>query len=240
MAAPVIIETARLILTKESRNFGLRAGFVGLVRSGPPLAGCCRGPPPTWRAGAGRRRLGAMGKKTSTDEKQRNVSHVFADGTTLSLTDQQIQEFQQAFNLFDKDQDGHVTAKELRIVFDTLGQQPSDEELKEMINEVDKDGNGEMEFTEFCVLMSKRMENKEDGETLIKAFEVLDLDGSGSIERDELRKVLKGFSDAGEHLSEDEIELLIKEADVDGDGQISFTEFAKVMMAEPEEGDDKK
>jgi len=165
---------------------------------------------------------------------------VFADGTTLSLTDQQIQEFQQAFNLFDKDQDGHVTAKELRIVFDTLGQQPSDEELKEMINEVDKDGNGEMEFTEFCVLMSKRMENKEDGETLIKAFEVLDLDGSGSIERDELRKVLKGFSDAGEHLSEDEIELLIKEADVDGDGQISFTEFAKVMMAEPEEGDDKK
>jgi calmodulin len=85
-----------------------------------------------------------------------------------------------------------------------------------------------------------RRENKEDGETLIKAFEVLDLDGSGSIERDELRKVLKGFSDAGEHLSEDEIELLIKEADVDGDGQISFTEFAKVMMAEPEEGDDKK
>jgi Ca2+-binding EF-hand superfamily protein len=55
-----------------------------------------------------------MGKKTSTDEKQRNVSHVFADGTTLSLTDQQIQEFQQAFNLFDKDQDGHVTAKEVR------------------------------------------------------------------------------------------------------------------------------
>jgi hypothetical protein len=35
-----------------------------------------------------------------------NVSHVFADGTYLQLTDQQIQEFQQAFNLFDKDQDG--------------------------------------------------------------------------------------------------------------------------------------
>jgi calmodulin len=50
-----------------------------------------------------------------------------------------------------------VTAKELRIVFDTLGQQPSDEDLAQMIAEVDKDGNGEMEFTELCVLMSKRM-----------------------------------------------------------------------------------
>jgi len=156
------------------------------------------------------------------------------------LTEQQIHEFQQAFSLFDKDKDGHVTQKELRIVFDTLGQNPSDEELQDMINEVDKDGNGEMEFTEFCVLMSKRMESKEDSQTLRKAFEVLDLDGSGEIEREELRKVLEGFSRAGEHLSDDEIESLIKEADVDGDGQISFDEFVKVMMAgeEEEEGGD--
>jgi calmodulin len=69
---------------------------------------------------------------------------------------------------------------------------------------------------------------------------VLDLDGSGEIEREELRKVLEGFSRAGEHLSDDEIESLIKEADVDGDGQISFDEFVKVMMAgeEEEEGGD--
>ena len=79
-----------------------------------------------------------MGKK----EKPINVAQ------ELQLTEQQITEFREAFQLFDKDGDGHVTAKELRVVFDSLGQKPTDEELMAMIAEVDADGSGEMEFEE--------------------------------------------------------------------------------------------
>ena len=72
------------------------------------------------------------------------------DPTTgdLRLTEQQIAEFREAFSLFDKDGDGHVTIDELRTIFSTLGQNPSDEELHGMIAEVDNDGNGQMEFEE--------------------------------------------------------------------------------------------
>jgi calmodulin len=49
-------------------------------------------------------------------------------------------EFKQAFHVFDKDGDGTISVKELGIVMRSLGQNPSDEELKEMIDEVDTDG----------------------------------------------------------------------------------------------------
>jgi Ca2+-binding EF-hand superfamily protein len=49
-------------------------------------------------------------------------------------------EFKQAFHVFDKDGDGTISVKELGIVMRSLGQNPSDEELKEMLDEVDTDG----------------------------------------------------------------------------------------------------
>ena len=51
--------------------------------------------------------------------------------------------------MFDKDRDGSITTKELGTVMRNLGQNPTDNELKEMINEVDLDGNGTIDFKEF-------------------------------------------------------------------------------------------
>jgi calmodulin len=49
------------------------------------------------------------------------------------------------------------------------------------------------------------------------AFKVFDLDGSGTISLDELRRVMKSF---GEMLTEDELDSMIKEVDKNGDGTI--------------------
>uniref|UniRef100_A0A8C9PQB0 EF-hand domain-containing protein n=1 Tax=Spermophilus dauricus TaxID=99837 RepID=A0A8C9PQB0_SPEDA len=56
------------------------------------------------------------------------------------LTEEQIAEFKEAFSLFDKDGDGTITTKELGTVMKSLGQNPTEEELQDMINEVDADG----------------------------------------------------------------------------------------------------
>ena len=99
-----------------------------------------------------------------------------------------------------------------------------------MIAEVDENGNGEIEFEEFAILMSKRMNKVEDENTLKEAFRILDLDSSGCISRSELKEIMQSFSRMGEDIAEEEIDRLIAEADVDGDGEVSMDEFCKVMM----------
>lgn len=56
-------------------------------------------------------------------------------------------EFKEAFSLFDKDGDGTITTKELGTVMRSLGQNPTEAELQDMINEVDADG--ETAFQQF-------------------------------------------------------------------------------------------
>uniref|UniRef100_A0A8C7B385 EF-hand domain-containing protein n=1 Tax=Neovison vison TaxID=452646 RepID=A0A8C7B385_NEOVI len=66
----------------------------------------------------------------------------FARTMADQLTEEQIAEFKEAFSLFDKDGDGTITTKELGTVMRSLGQNPTEAELQDMINEVDADGEG--------------------------------------------------------------------------------------------------
>ena len=56
------------------------------------------------------------------------------------FSEKQIEEFKEAFSLFDKDGDGSISTKELGIVMRSLGQNPTESEIQEIINEVDIDG----------------------------------------------------------------------------------------------------
>ncbi|KAM0875236.1 hypothetical protein ACQ4PT_036926 [Festuca glaucescens] len=144
------------------------------------------------------------------------------------LTDDQIAEFKEAFSLFDKDGDGCITTKELGTVMRSLGQNPTEAELQDMINEVDADGNGTIDFPEFLNLMARKMKDTDSEEELKEAFRVFDKDQNGFISAAELRHVMTNL---GEKLTDEEVDEMIREADVDGDGQINYEEFVKVMMA---------
>ena len=62
-------------------------------------------------------------------------------------------EFREAFSLFDRDGDGTITTKELGTVMKSLGQNPTDQELLEMIEEVDADG--EQDGHQWLLLLRK-------------------------------------------------------------------------------------
>ncbi|KAF2605961.1 hypothetical protein F2Q68_00044981 [Brassica cretica] len=126
------------------------------------------------------------------------------------------------------DADGCITTKELGTVMRSLGQNPTEAELQDMINEVDADGNGTIDFPEFLNLMARKMKDTDSEEELKEAFRVFDKDQNGFISAAELRHVMTNL---GEKLTDEEVDEMIKEADVDGDGQINYEEFVKVMMA---------
>ncbi len=71
------------------------------------------------------------------------------------LTNEQIAELKEAFSLVDKDGDGSITAKELGTVQCSLGYNQTKAELQAMINEVNADGNGTLDFLEFCKIEMK-------------------------------------------------------------------------------------
>lgn len=118
----------------------------------------------------------------------------------------------------------------------SLGQNPSESELQDMINEVDADNNGTIDFpgtnhplvlfvpptmtdwyAEFLTMMARKMKDTDSEEEIREAFKVFDRDNNGFISAAELRHVMTSI---GEKLTDDEVDEMIREADQDGDGRI--------------------
>jgi len=123
---------------------------------------------------------------------------------------------------------GTITKTELKEVMKSLGQKPTDKELEQMIKSVDKDNNNEIDFEEFLTLMSSKKPGKDDPDRELKdAFAVFDADGSGTISRSELKKLMKSL---GQKLSDAELDAMMDEVDTDGNGEIDFKEFKSMMV----------
>ncbi|EPY81566.1 calmodulin-like protein [Camelus ferus] len=176
--------------------------------------------------------VGCASLSRKADALHNHSNRVLRRGETVSpadqLTEEQIAEFKEAFSLFDKDGDGTITTKELGTVMRSLGQNPTEAELQDMINEVDADGNGTIDFPEFLTMMARKMKDTDSEEEIREAFRVFDKDGNGYISAAELRHVMTNL---GEKLTDEEVDEMIREADIDGDGQVNYEEFVQMMTA---------
>ncbi|KAL4239033.1 hypothetical protein ACF0H5_003737 [Mactra antiquata] len=144
------------------------------------------------------------------------------------MQEEQIAEFKEAFSLFDKNGDGTISSKELGIVMRALGQNPTEAELTDMINEIDADGNGTIDFPEFLTMMSRKLNDMDSEDELRQAFATFDRDGNGQISAAELRHVMTNL---GEKLTDEEVDEMIREADLNGDGQVNYEEFVSMMTS---------
>ena len=79
-------------------------------------------------------------------------------------------------------------------------------------------GNERINLQEFLEMMVKKKKNDDTDETK-KAFEVFDKDGGGYISVEELKQVM---TQIGENLTDDELVVMIQEADVNDDGQVDY------------------
>ena len=94
--------------------------------------------------------------------------------------------------------------------------------------QIDADGSGTIDFPEFLTMMARKMKDTDNEEEILEAFKVFDKDGNGFISAAELRHIMTNL---GEKLTDEEVDEMIREADIDGDGQINYEEFVKMMMS---------
>ncbi|XP_032258166.1 calmodulin-1-like [Phoca vitulina] len=109
----------------------------------------------------------------------------------------------------------------------SLGQNPTEAELQDMM-EADADGNGIIDFPEFLTMMARKMKDTDSEEEIREAFRVFDKDGNGYISAAELRHVM---THSGEKLADEEVDEMIRGADIDGDEQVNYEEFVQMMAA---------
>lgn len=136
------------------------------------------------------------------------------------------------FNMFDFKDQGFLSADDLDDILRGMGFRPSKEELKEILEEIDEDGSGEIEFEEFCQLCAKFLIEEPDEETmkaeLKEAFRVYDKEANGFITTDTLREII---SELDQRLTTEDLDGIIEEIDEDGSGTMDFDEFCQMMMS---------
>ena len=138
-------------------------------------------------------------------------------------------EWKEVFDLFDFKKKGSLSTEDICIVMRKLGANPSEKDLQEIFNEVDKDRSGKIDFNEFLDLFIKKIKDSDMEDDLIEAFKIFDKDENGIINAKELKDVMDMLG-GGVELSEKEANEFINEADTDGDGYINYYEFLNIMM----------
>jgi len=153
------------------------------------------------------------------------------------LDQEQLEQVQAAFALFDQDGDGRITIDELRRLYTSLGQTFSEAELRDFLTEVDSDGSGTIEWNEFLDLMVRQLkgatrDQREQG--LRNAFEAMDSDQDGYVTLSEFKQLMTNIG-----TSEEDVERLVAAMDVDGDGKVTYQEYLNSFRSssnKPEQG----
>ncbi|KAI3365702.1 hypothetical protein L3Q82_010768 [Scortum barcoo] len=151
------------------------------------------------------------------------------------LADDEIDELRDAFNEFDKDKDGLISCKDLGNLMRTMGYMPTEMELIELSQNINMNLGGRVDFEDFVELMAPKLLAETAGMIGVKelkdAFKEFDMDGDGEITTAELRSAMTKLM--GEHMSQREIDSIVKEADDNGDGTVDFEGLSSTVSPIP-------
>jgi calmodulin len=142
----------------------------------------------------------------------------------LSIPEEQLDQYREAFKMFDADNSGTIGVGEIRKALKKFGQDLSRKEVEDMIKDLDTDGSGCLSFEEFVTLMTKQTveEVVSVEDEVIRAFRTFDKDGNGKISMNEFRFILTKL---GDKMPENEVDEVFREADLNHDGFLNYEEF---------------
>ena len=143
---------------------------------------------------------------------------------TLVAKDE-CEELIEIFENMDTNKDGVLSKTEILNGFEKAGKIITQEEVDDIFNEIDKDGNGLVSFGEY---LASSVDKKKvlSEEKIVSVFKLFDADKNGRISLSEFQDV---FHQNDEILVENWQEM-IKNVDLNGDGEIDFEEFKVLML----------
>ncbi|CAK9167762.1 unnamed protein product [Ilex paraguariensis] len=152
---------------------------------------------------------------------KRKALRVIAD----FLSTEEIEGIKEMFRKMDTDNDGIISIEELKAGLQTFGSRLAESEVQMLIEAVDINGKGTLDYGEFMAV-SLHLQRMANDEHLHKAFSYFDKDGNGYIEPEELQDAL--MEDGAEDCT-DVANDIFQEVDTDKDGRISYDEFVAMM-----------
>ena len=138
------------------------------------------------------------------------------------------EEYKKVFESYSKGQEGNVNKQELANIFKAINIDASDEEIKEIIKKMDLEDKKEINYDEFLAIINQREKDVDEEEEVLKAFKVFDKEGNGLININELKDIMLSM---GNNWSENEINEMFAEADIDMDGYLNYEDFVRTMMS---------
>jgi Ca2+-binding EF-hand superfamily protein len=140
------------------------------------------------------------------------------------LTEDEIEEIREAFNLFDTDGSGTIDPRELKAAMQSLGFETKNPTIYAMIADLDRLGSA-INFQDFLDAITSKLGDKETREGIGKIFDLFDDDQTGSINVNNLRRVAK---ELGETMTLDELQEMLERAASNGDA-ITREDFYTIM-----------
>lgn len=144
------------------------------------------------------------------------------------LTEDEVMEIKEAFDLFDTDKSGEIDVEELKNALKNLGIDAKNQTLANMMADLDKDKSGQIDFNEFIDMMTAKMSDRDTREDLEKVFRLFlgDDDKADKITIKHLKRVARELN---ENMSDEELQEMIVRADLNKDQGVDFEEFYTIM-----------
>ncbi|XP_042641045.1 LOW QUALITY PROTEIN: calcium-binding protein 4 [Tyto alba] len=151
-------------------------------------------------------------------------------GKERELSPEELDELLDAFKEFDTDQDGYISYKDLGSCMRILGYMPTEMELLEISQHVKMRMGGRVDFEDFVEMMGPKLREETAHMVGMRelriAFREFDVNGDGEISSAEMREAIAAL--LGEQLKAQEVDEILQDVDLNGDGHVDFDEF--VMM----------
>merc|ERR1719420_2434344 len=136
-------------------------------------------------------------------------------------------ELEEAWNLYTRGVP-EIPSRSVGYVLRILGQNPTEDDIVEMVMKANCDWEGVMSRDEFIEVAIELIRDSCNALDDVKvAFRVFDHNNDGTISKEELMEAMLNF---GTRFTEDEFETMFAEADKNNDGLIDFDEFVEMMM----------